>query len=151
MAGVSLKSEEEALYTNNGKSKQWCAHEDRNHSWHTDGESNKDGDKKNNFHWKGSFHQGRALKNCDNSRRFEGRCHNYGKSGHMKKYCWFKKPTENNATISSWCWNAPSLNKEEGVVQKRGSSLEKQNLIANDVKGRSFKRKILDLYGAKKA
>uniref|UniRef100_B9NK69 Uncharacterized protein n=1 Tax=Populus trichocarpa TaxID=3694 RepID=B9NK69_POPTR len=43
MAGVSLKSEEEALYTNNGKSKQWCAHEDRNHSWHTDGESNKDG------------------------------------------------------------------------------------------------------------
>ena len=36
-------------------------------------------------------------------------------------------------------------------MQKRGSSLEKQNLIANDVKGRSFKRKILDLYGAKKA
>jgi hypothetical protein len=47
--------------------------------------------------------------------------------------------------------NAPSLNKEEGVVQKKCSGLEKENFIANDVNGRSFKRKISNLYDAKKA
>jgi hypothetical protein len=36
-------------------------------------------------------------------------------------------------------------------VQKKCSGLEKENFIANDVNGRSFKRKISNLYDAKKA
>jgi hypothetical protein len=36
-------------------------------------------------------------------------------------------------------------------VQKKCSGLERKFFIANDVKGRSFKRKISNLYNAKKA
>jgi hypothetical protein len=32
-------------------------------------------------------------------------------------------------------------------VQKKCFGQEKENLMANDIKGKSFKRKILDLYG----
>lgn len=48
---------------------------------------------------KGSFHQGESSKNYGNSKRFEGRCYKCGKNGHMKKDCWFKKSTKNNAAI----------------------------------------------------
>jgi hypothetical protein len=43
------------------------------------------------------------------------------------------------------------LSTRKKVLCKKCSGLEKENFIVNDVKGRSFKRKISNLYNAKKA
>lgn len=55
IAGVLLTGEEKALYINNDRSKQWRTREDRNHNWHTDGESNKDNDKEKNYQKEGKL------------------------------------------------------------------------------------------------
>ncbi|KAA8523679.1 hypothetical protein F0562_010102 [Nyssa sinensis] len=92
MEGISLKGEEEALYTNKirGNSKQ-----------HTVGGSKRNDDRAKSHQGEGSFRSRGASKNHGNSKRFEGKCHNCGKKGHMAKDCWFKKkPMESNAATS---------------------------------------------------
>ncbi|XP_021287174.1 uncharacterized protein LOC110418698 [Herrania umbratica] len=93
MGGVSLKGEEEALYAskNRGNFKQ-----------RTIGISKKNDDKVKSHQGKRSFRSGGASKNGSNNRRFEGKCYNCGKRGHMAKVCWSsKKSLENNAAISN--------------------------------------------------
>ena len=92
MGGVSLKSEEEALYANkgSGNSKQY-------------GNS---GFKKNQGNGKihqgeGSSRAGGGWKNQGNEKKFEGKCYNCKKKGHMAKfYRWKKKLVESNAATS---------------------------------------------------
>ncbi|KAE8730369.1 tir-nbs resistance protein [Hibiscus syriacus] len=46
--------------------------------------------------------KGGASKNRGNSRKFDGKCYNCGKMGHMEKDCWTKKkPVESNIATSS--------------------------------------------------
>ncbi|KAA8536349.1 hypothetical protein F0562_028827 [Nyssa sinensis] len=90
--GISLKGEEEALYANKsrGNSKQ-----------HTVGRSKRNDDRAKSHQGEGSFRSGEASKNHGNSKRFEGKCHNCGKKGHMAKDCWSKKNlVESNAATS---------------------------------------------------
>ncbi|KAJ7971762.1 Retrovirus-related Pol polyprotein from transposon TNT 1-94 [Quillaja saponaria] len=92
MRGVSLKGEEEALYANKGRgySKQ-----------HTTDRYNKNNDEVKSYQGEGSSYTGGASKNYGNSRRFEGKCYNCGKKGHMAKDCWSKKRSmESNAVTS---------------------------------------------------
>ncbi|KAM1879682.1 hypothetical protein ACFX14_041524 [Malus domestica] len=93
MGGVSLKGEEEALYTS--KSKGTFKRYTRNGS-------KKDGDKVKSHQGKGGSRPGGASKNRGKSRKFDGECYNCGKMGHMAKDCWTKKkPVESNTTTSS--------------------------------------------------
>ncbi|KAM0986172.1 hypothetical protein ACFX2C_013371 [Malus domestica] len=93
MGGVSLKGEEEALYTSKSKGtfKRYIGNG-----------SKKDGDKVKSHQGKGSSRSGGASKNRGNNRKFDGECYNYRKKGHMAKDCWTKKkPIESNTTTSS--------------------------------------------------
>ncbi|KAE8720906.1 tir-nbs resistance protein [Hibiscus syriacus] len=93
MGGVSLKGEEEALYTSKSRD---------TFQWYTGIGSKKDGDKVKNYQGKGGPHSGGASKNRGNSRKFDGKCYNCGKMGHMAKDCWTKKkPVESNTATSS--------------------------------------------------
>ncbi|KAE8724613.1 tir-nbs resistance protein [Hibiscus syriacus] len=92
MGGVSLKGEEEALYTSKSRG---------NFQRYTGNGSKKDGDKVKNYQGKGGPHSGGASKNRGNSRKFDGKCYNCGKMGHMAKDCWTKKkPVESNTATS---------------------------------------------------
>ncbi|KAE8679378.1 hypothetical protein F3Y22_tig00111402pilonHSYRG01323 [Hibiscus syriacus] len=82
MGGVSLKGEEEALYTSKSRG---------TFQRYTGNGSKKDGDKVKNYQGKGGPHSGGASKNRGNSRKFDGKCYNCGKLGHMAKDCWTKK------------------------------------------------------------
>ncbi|KAE8689487.1 putative disease resistance protein [Hibiscus syriacus] len=93
MGGVSLKGEEEALYTNKNKG---------TFQQYTASGSKKDGDKEKNYQGNGGPHSGGASKNRGNSRKFDGKCYNCGKMGHMAKDCWTKKKhVESNIATSS--------------------------------------------------
>ncbi|KAM2723556.1 hypothetical protein EV1_026500 [Malus domestica] len=93
MGGVSLKSEEEALYTNKSKG---------TFKRYTGSESKKDGEKVQSHQGNEGSHSGGAWKNRGNSKKFSGKCYNCGKMGHMAKYCWTKKePVESNTATSS--------------------------------------------------
>ncbi|KAE8685700.1 putative disease resistance protein [Hibiscus syriacus] len=93
MRGVSLKGEEEALYTSKSRG---------TFQWYTSSGSKKDGDKVKNYQGKGSPHSGGASKNRDNSRKFDGKCYNCRKMSHMAKDCWTKKKhAEGNIATSS--------------------------------------------------
>ncbi|KAE8725434.1 Indole-3-acetic acid-amido synthetase GH3.17 [Hibiscus syriacus] len=92
MGGVSLKGEEEALYTSKSRG---------TFQRYTGNGSKKDGDKVKNYQGKGGPHSGGASKNRGNSRKFDGKCYNCGKLGHMAKDCWTKKkPVESNTATS---------------------------------------------------
>ncbi|KAE8708207.1 PLAC8 family protein [Hibiscus syriacus] len=92
MGGVSLKGEEEALYTSKRRG---------TFQRYTGSGSKKDGDKVKNYQGKGGPHSGGASKNRGNSRKFDGKCYNCGKMGHMAKDCWTKKkPVESNTATS---------------------------------------------------
>ncbi|KAM1906652.1 hypothetical protein ACFX14_026396 [Malus domestica] len=93
MGGVSLKGEEEALYTSKSKG---------TFKRYTGSGSKKDGDKVKSHQGKGSSRPGGASKNRSNSRKFDGECNNCGKMGHMAKDCWTKKGhVESNTATSS--------------------------------------------------
>ncbi|KAE8669328.1 tir-nbs resistance protein [Hibiscus syriacus] len=92
MGGVSLKGEEEALYTSKSRD---------TFQRYTGSGSKKDGDKVKNYQGKGGPHSGGASKNRGKSRKFDGKCYNCGKMGHMAKDCWTKKkPVESNTATS---------------------------------------------------
>ncbi|KAE8695620.1 tir-nbs resistance protein [Hibiscus syriacus] len=92
MGGVSLKGEEEALYTSKSRG---------TFQRYTGSGSKKDGDKVKNYQGKGGPHSGGASKNRGNSRKFDDKCYNCGKMGHMAKDCWTKKkPVESNTATS---------------------------------------------------
>ncbi|KAE8728709.1 hypothetical protein F3Y22_tig00004111pilonHSYRG00116 [Hibiscus syriacus] len=87
-----VKGEEEALYTSKSRG---------TFQRYTGNGSKKDGDKVKNYQGKGGPHSGRASKNRGNSRKFDGKCYNCGKMGHMAKDCWTKKkPVESNTATS---------------------------------------------------
>ncbi|KAF2296638.1 hypothetical protein GH714_000798 [Hevea brasiliensis] len=92
MGGVSLKGEEEALYTikSRGTYKQ-----------HVISGSKRNDEKVKNHQGEGSSHPGGASKNHGNSKRFEGKCYNCGKKGHMEKACWSKKRSVESNTATS--------------------------------------------------
>ncbi|KAE8686872.1 putative disease resistance protein [Hibiscus syriacus] len=93
MGGVSLKGEEEALYTSKSRD---------TFQWYTGSGSKKDVDKVKNYQGNGSSHSGGASKNRCDSRKFDDKFYNYGMIGHMTKDCWTKKkPFESNTTTSS--------------------------------------------------
>ncbi|KAA8547802.1 hypothetical protein F0562_004231 [Nyssa sinensis] len=100
---ISLKGEEEALYANKSKG---------NSKQHTVGGSKRNDDRAKSHRGEGSFRSGEVSKNHGNSIRFQGKCHNCGKKGHMAKDCWFKKkPVESNAATSKIEeeWDAEAL------------------------------------------
>ncbi|KAE8679564.1 tir-nbs resistance protein [Hibiscus syriacus] len=93
MRGVSLKGEEEALYTSKSRG---------TFQRYTGSRSKKDGDKVKNYQGNGDPHSGGASKNHGNSRKFDGKCYNCEKMGHMEKDYWTKKkPVEINIATSS--------------------------------------------------
>ncbi|KAE8704478.1 hypothetical protein F3Y22_tig00110450pilonHSYRG00264 [Hibiscus syriacus] len=92
MGGVSLKGEEEALYTSKSRG---------TFQRYTGNGSKKDGDKVKNYQGKGGPHSGGASKNRGNSRKFDGKCYNCGKMGHMAKDCWTKKKLVESNTATS--------------------------------------------------
>lgn len=101
MGGVSLKGEEEALYTSKSRG---------TFKRYTGCGSKKDGDKVKSHQGKGGSRPWGASKNHGNSRKFVGECYNCGKLGHMAKDCWTKKkPVESNTATSS-----SKENSEEG-------------------------------------
>ncbi|KAE8660144.1 hypothetical protein F3Y22_tig00116958pilonHSYRG00159 [Hibiscus syriacus] len=92
MGGVSLKGEEEALYTSKSRG---------TFQRYTGSGSKKDDDKVKNYQGNGGPHSGGASKNRGNSRKFDGKCYNCGKMGHMAKDYWTtKKTVESNIATS---------------------------------------------------
>ncbi|XP_068661743.1 uncharacterized protein [Aristolochia californica] len=94
MREVSLKGKEEALYTSKSKD---------TFKWYIGSEFKKDGDKVKSHQEERSSRPGGASKNRENSRKFDGKCYNCGKMGHMVKDCWSRKKfvEGNTATHSS--------------------------------------------------
>ncbi|KAE8675430.1 putative RING/U-box superfamily protein [Hibiscus syriacus] len=92
MGGVSLKGEEEALYTSKSRD---------TFQRYTSNGSKKDGDKVKNYQGKGGPHSGGASKNRGNNRKFDGKCYNCGRMGHMAKDCWTKKKLVESNTATS--------------------------------------------------
>jgi hypothetical protein len=92
MGGASLKSEEEALYANKNSG---------NFKQYGNGGFKKHNDKIKNHHGVRSSRAMRGWKNQGNNKKFEGKCYNYGKKGHMAKFCTFRtKFMDSNAVTS---------------------------------------------------
>lgn len=121
MGGVSLKGEEEALYTNKSKG---------NSKQHIKGKFKKNDNKTKSYQKEGSSHSGGASKNRSSGRRFNGQCYNYRKIGHMEKDCWFKeKPAESNiatSTSKEYEWDIEALfSKEEEELALTVTTIER--------------------------
>ena len=78
MGGASLRSEEEALYVHKGSG---------NFKQHGNGGFRRHNDKMKNYQGAGSSRAMGGWKNQSNNKKFEGKCYNYGKKGHMAKFC----------------------------------------------------------------
>ncbi|KAE8676518.1 PLAC8 family protein [Hibiscus syriacus] len=127
MGGVSLKGEEETLYTSKSRG---------TFQWYTGNGSKKDGDKAKNYQGNRGPHSGEASKNCGNNIKFDGKCYNCGKMGHMEKDCWTKKkPVESNTTTSSskensedgWDVEALFTTEEEDQLSRSCKNLSEYN------------------------
>ncbi|CAL5324316.1 unnamed protein product [Camellia sinensis] len=92
MEGVSLKGKEEALYAYKGR---W------NSKQCTVSKTKKNEDKAKSNQGERSTRVEGDSKNPDTKKKFEGKCYNCGKKGHMAKDCWSKKGlVESNAATS---------------------------------------------------
>ncbi|KAH9726925.1 hypothetical protein KPL70_008466 [Citrus sinensis] len=126
IGGVSLKGEEEALYTNQSRSGL---------RQHNKGGSRKTGEQIKSHQGGNGSRPGGASKNRDSNRKFDGECYNCGKKGHMKRDCWSKKKsTESNIATSSSkedsedSWDAEALlAMEEEELALTVTTLEKIN------------------------
>ncbi|KAE8674817.1 putative disease resistance protein [Hibiscus syriacus] len=114
MGGVSLKGEEEALYTSKSRG---------TFQRYTGSGSKKDGDKVKTYQGNRGPHSGGASKNRGNSRKFNGKCYNCWKMGHMEKDCWTKKkPVESNTATCS------KVNSEDGWDAEAFFATEEEEL-----------------------
>ncbi|KAL6335459.1 hypothetical protein AAG906_029702 [Vitis piasezkii] len=92
MGGVSLKGEEEALYAHKGR---W------NSKQHTVRKTKKKEDKAKSSQGEINACVEGDSKNPGTRKKFEGKCYNCKKKGHMAKDCWSKKGLmESNAATS---------------------------------------------------
>ncbi|KAL4312064.1 hypothetical protein GQ457_01G006130 [Hibiscus cannabinus] len=80
-----IENEEEALYSSKGK---------QNFKLRKNGGSNRNQGEE-------SSREGGGYKNHDNNKRFEGKCYNCGKKGHMVKVCWSKKKYVESNVVTS--------------------------------------------------
>ena len=91
MGGITLKSEEEALYTTKSRSKS-----------RSSTKRGYNGDKRRSH--QGTAQPERAQKNDNNNskeKRFKGICYNCGKKGDMSRDCWSKKKSVESNMASS--------------------------------------------------
>ncbi|RVW83189.1 Retrovirus-related Pol polyprotein from transposon TNT 1-94 [Vitis vinifera] len=120
MGGVSLKGEEEALYAHKGR---W------NSKQHTVRRTEKNEDKAKSSQGERSARVEEDLKNLGTRKKFEGKCYNCRKKGHMAKDCWSKKGlVESNVATSKSEdeWDAQDLSEYKGrhmVVTVNNSKL----------------------------
>ncbi|KAL0352356.1 UNVERIFIED_CONTAM: hypothetical protein Scaly_1624300 [Sesamum calycinum] len=89
MGGVSLKNDEEALYANKGR---------RNSKARG---SKKSDDKARNHQSERNTRIVGGSKNHSNVKKFEGKCYNCGKKGHMERDCWSKRNVAESNVVSS--------------------------------------------------
>jgi transposase InsO family protein len=98
MAGVSVKNEEEALYSNNKKGGQ---NRYQNNKRRQNNEKPKKKDEDVKIQHRGSPQTGGAQRRSSTSRRYDIECFICHKKGHFAKDCWFKKkPAEGNLVTS---------------------------------------------------
>lgn len=112
MGRVSLKGEEEALYANKSR---W------NSKQHIVGRTKKNEDKAKHNQGERSTRIKGDLKNLGSKKRFEGKCYNCGKKGHMAKDYWSKKGfVESNVATSKskdeWDTKTSFTTKEESTL-----------------------------------
>ncbi|KAL3530249.1 hypothetical protein ACH5RR_009571, partial [Cinchona calisaya] len=126
--GVTQKGDEEALYVNRSK---------QNSKRHADNQSRKTEDKARGQIDERSAHGGGASKNQGKGKKFEGKCYNCGKKGHMAKSCWLgKRSVESNAATSKneEEWDAEALfAAEEEELALTGLTIRKTGLWTQDV------------------
>ncbi|KAL0427813.1 UNVERIFIED_CONTAM: Retrovirus-related Pol polyprotein from transposon RE2 [Sesamum latifolium] len=89
MGGVSLKNDEEALYANKGRKNSKAVGFKRSD------------DKTRGHQSERSTRTAGGLKNHGNAKKFEGKCYNCGKKGHMGRDCWSKKNIVESNIITS--------------------------------------------------
>ncbi|KAF7845388.1 Retrovirus-related Pol polyprotein from transposon TNT 1-94 [Senna tora] len=103
MGGASSKDHEEALYANKGRS---------NFKQNGTGGSKRNDNETRTRQGDKSARDGEGSKNRNHSKKFEGKCFNCNKKGHMAKDCWSKKTAvESNAATSKVEdeWDAEAL------------------------------------------
>ncbi|KAF7804256.1 Retrovirus-related Pol polyprotein from transposon TNT 1-94 [Senna tora] len=103
MGGASSKDHEEALYANKGRS---------NFKQNGTGGSKRNDNETRTRQGDKSARDGEGSKNRNHGKKFEGKCFNCNKKGHMAKDCWSKKTAvESNAATSKVEdeWDAEAL------------------------------------------
>ncbi|KAF7830116.1 Retrovirus-related Pol polyprotein from transposon TNT 1-94 [Senna tora] len=103
MGGASSKDHEEALYANKGRS---------NFKQNGTGGSKRNDNETRTRQGDKSSRDGEGSKNRNHGKKFEGKCFNCNKKGHMAKDCWSKKTAvESNAATSKVEdeWDAEAL------------------------------------------
>ncbi|XP_068666666.1 uncharacterized protein [Aristolochia californica] len=105
MREVSLKGEAEALYTSKsrGNVKRYTGSGSRKDSDKVKSHQEEGSSRQKSYQEEGSFRQGGVSKNHENSRRFDVKCYNCGRLGHIARNCWSQKQSveSNIATYTS--------------------------------------------------
>ncbi|XP_062086226.1 uncharacterized protein LOC133792339 [Humulus lupulus] len=108
LSGVSIKSDEEALFSSNKKgrprpsSRKGSRRYDDKDGHHG---SSQTGRAQKKYNWGGQF---------KSNNKFDGKCYNYGKKGHIAKNCWSKKKTTKGNVVMS---NTRQASDEEWDVE----------------------------------